>query len=113
MTSNTVGLSTTPSKSKRKRLALSSEKLDAKHSPGLKEILIESEEIYRRTQIRTRTIAPIDYNLLAREIEADDEYSSIVESHSSKSYEETQAFAYIAGILEEVARKFEKQARVQ
>ena len=41
-----VGLSTTPSKSNKKQLALSFEELDTERSLGLKEILIEPEEIY-------------------------------------------------------------------
>jgi len=51
--------------------------------------------------------------LLAREIEANDEHSVIVRSHSPKSYRETEAFAYMADISEERARKFEEQAREQ
>ena len=88
-----MGPSITPSKSKGKQLAFSSEESDTECSSGLKEILIEPEEIYRRTQIRTEAIAPIDYNLLARGIETDDEHSAIVGSHSSNSYRETEAFA--------------------
>jgi len=62
----------------------------------LKEILIEPEGIYRHTRIQTETVVPIDYNSLARGIEADDKHSTIVESHSSDSYRETEAFAYMA-----------------
>jgi len=39
-----VGPSTTPSKSKRKQLAISSEDSDAERSSGLKETLIEPEK---------------------------------------------------------------------
>ena len=45
VTSNMVGPSTTPSKSKEKQLALSSKELDTEYFTGLKEILIEPEEI--------------------------------------------------------------------
>ena len=89
-----VGPSTTPSKSKRKQLAFSSEKLDIERFSNLKEILIETEGIYQRTRIRTGAIAMIDYNLLARGIESNDEHSAIPESHSSNSYMETGAFTY-------------------
>jgi len=88
-----AGLGTTLSKSKGKQLALSSEESYTKRSSGLKEILIELEGIYRRTWIRTRAIALIDYNLLAREIEVNGQHSTIVKSHSSNSYVETEAFA--------------------
>jgi len=63
-----VGASTTPSKSKGKQLALSSEESNAERSPGLKEILIEPEGIYRHTWIQTGIIASVNYNLLARGI---------------------------------------------
>ena len=36
-----------------------------------------------------------------------------MEFNSSNSYRETEAFTYMADILEEIARKFEEQARVQ
>ena len=61
-----VGLSTTRSKSKEKQLAINSEELDTDDSLGLKEILFEPKRIYWHTQIWIRTIAQIDYNLLAR-----------------------------------------------
>ena len=98
-----VGPSTTPSKSKGKQLALSSEESYDEHSSGLKEILIKPEGIYRRTWIRTGAIAPIDYNLLAKGIEANDEHSAVAESHSSNSYVKTEAFAYMTNTLEKMA----------
>jgi len=58
VTSNIVGPSTIPSKSKGKQLVLSSEKSDTGRSSGLKELLIEPERIYWRTRIWTRAIAP-------------------------------------------------------
>ena len=76
-----VGPSTTPSKSKGKQLAFSFEELDTKRSSGLKEILVEPEGIYWHTRIWTGAIALIDYNSLARGIEADDEHFAIVGSH--------------------------------
>jgi len=48
MTSNKVGPGT-PSKSKEKQLALSSEDPDAEYFLGLKEILFKPEGIYRYT----------------------------------------------------------------
>ena len=109
VTSNMVDPSATSSKSKGKQLALSSEESDIECLPGLKEILIEPEGIDRRTRIQIGAITPIDYNLLAREIEANDKHSVIVESHSSNSYEETHAFTYMTGTLEEVARRVESK----
>ena len=100
--SNIVGPSTTPSKSKGKQLAFYSEESDNERSSSLKEILIESEGIYRYTRIWNGVIAPIDYNLLTKEIEANDEHSAIAESHSFNSYVETKAFAYMASTIEEV-----------
>ena len=57
--------------------------------------------------------SPVDNSLLARGIEVNDEHSTIIKSQSSNSSLETTAFAYMAGTLEEVARRFEEQARVQ
>ena len=68
---------------------------------------------YRHTQTRTGTIFLVDYSLLARGIEVNDEHSAIVESQPSNSSSEIIAFAYTAGTPEEVARQFEKQAQVQ
>ena len=50
----------------------------------------------------TKAIAPIDYNLLARGIEAEDEHSAIAKSLSSNSHMETEAFTYVTDILEEI-----------
>ena len=55
-------------KSKRKQLAVSFEESNVDRSPVLKNILVESEDVYRHTQTRTETIAPVDYSLLAREL---------------------------------------------
>jgi len=57
-------------------------------------------------------IAPVDYNLLAKGIEVNDEHSAIVESQSSNSNSETTTFTYIAGTPEEVAKQFEEKAQV-
>ena len=108
-----VGPRTTPSKSKGKQFAFSSEESNTERSSGLKEIMIEPERIYQHTRIRTGGVIPIDYNSLARGIETDDEHSTIVGSHSSNSYMETEAFAYMADIPEEIAKKFKEQAQVQ
>jgi len=58
-------------------------------------------------------MTPVDYNLLARGIEVNDEHSVIIESRSSHSSSETTAFAYMAGTPEEAAKRFKEQARVQ
>ena len=90
----------------------SSEESDVELSLGLKEILIEPEGIYQCTQIRIGTIAPMDYNVLARGIEESDEYSAIAEFQSSNSYMEKKAFAYMVETEEEVAKRFKEQARM-
>jgi len=61
-----VDPSTTPSKSKKKQLAISSEKSDVEPSLGLKTILIEPEGIYRHTWTNTGTIRSIDYSLFPK-----------------------------------------------
>jgi len=113
VTSNMIGPSTTPSKSKGKQLAFSSAKLDTERSSGLKEVLIKPKGIYWHIQIRTEAVVPIDYNSPARGTETDDEHSAIVGSHSSNTYRETESFAYMADISKEINWKFEEQARVQ
>ena len=80
VTANIVGSSSTPSKSKGKQPVVSSEESDVDQSPYLKDILIEPEGIYWHTQTRTGAIAPVDYSLLARGIEVNDEHSAIIES---------------------------------
>ena len=107
-----VGSSSTPSKSKGKQLAISSEQSDVDRSPGLNDILTKPEGVYWHTRTRTGTINLVDYSLLARGIEVNDEYFAIIESQSLNSSSEITAFAYIAGTPEEVARQFEEQARV-
>ena len=59
------------------------------------------------------TMTPVDYNLLARGIEVNDEHSIIIESRSSHSSSETTASAYISGTPEEAAKRLKEQARVQ
>ena len=78
-----------------------------------KKILIKSEGVYQHTRIQTGIIAPVDYNALARGIEASDEHSAIAESQSSNSYMENEAFAYMTSTPEEVTGRFKEQARVQ
>jgi len=80
ITFNMVVSSTTPSKSKEKQLAISSEESGVEPSSGLKEILIEPEGIYQHSRILTDTIALVEYNTLVRGIEACDEHSAITES---------------------------------
>jgi len=53
------------------------------------------------------TIALVDYSLLTRGIEVNNEHSVVIKSQSSNSSSETTAFAYMAGTPEEVARQFE------
>jgi len=73
----------------------------------------ELEGVYQHTCTRTGTIAPVDYSVLARGIEISEAHTAIVESHASNSSVEKEAFAYMAGTLEEMARCFVHQAQVQ
>ena len=57
-----------------------------------------------------RAITPVNYNLLARGIEMNDEHSAIIKSQSLNSSSGTTAFAYMARTPEEVAKRFKKQA---
>ena len=63
------------------------------------EILIKLEGIYKYTRIRTGAIASVDYNALAKGIEASDEHFTITESQSSNSYMEKEASDNIVGTL--------------
>ena len=113
MTANMVGPSSTSSKSKGKQLVVRLEESDADRSPDLKDVLVKPEGVYRHTRTHMATIALVDYSLLAREIEVNDEHSAIIESQSSNSSSETIAFAYMARTLEEVAKRFKEQAWIQ
>ena len=64
-----MGSSFIPSRSKGKQLAVNFEESD-----------VEPEGIYQHTRTFTSTITPIDYNLLVRGIDVNDEHSAIVES---------------------------------
>jgi len=58
------------------------------------------------------TITLVGYNLLAREIEVNDEHSAVIASQSSNSYVGIKAFMYMTDTPEKVARKSEEQDRV-
>jgi len=113
VTTNMVAPCSTSSKSKGKQPAVSSEESNADRSPDLKDVLVKPEGVYRHTRTRMGTISPVGYSLLAREIEVNDKHSIIVKSQSSNSSSETTAFAYMAGTPEKVAKRFEKQVRIQ
>ena len=91
MTFNMVGSSTTPSKSKRNQLVISSKESDVERCSGLKEILINPEGIFQRTHIQIGAITPVDYNAPTRGIEVSDDTLLY-----DLSYMEKGAFAYIA-----------------
>ena len=74
---------------------------------------VKPEGAYRHTRTHMKTIIPVDYSLLARKIKVNDKYSAIIESQSLNFSSKTTAFAYMAGSPEEVAKRFEEQARVQ
>ena len=103
-----MGPSITPSKSKEKQLAISSEESDVEHFSILKEILVEPEEIYQRTRIQTGVIVQVDYNALAKGIEVSNEHSTIAESQLSNSYIKKEEFTYMAGTPEDVAKRLKE-----
>ena len=72
---NMVGPSTTPSKTKGKQPIVCYDESDTK-----------PEGVYRHTRTRTGTIAPVDYNALARGIEVNEANSAIAESQASKLF---------------------------
>jgi len=96
VTSNMVGPSTSPSKSKRKQQIVSSDESDNEPS-GLKELLTESEAVYQHTHTRTDTIAPVNYSALTWSIEVREAHSAIAKSQASNSSMEKEAFAYVTG----------------
>jgi len=108
-----VSASITPSKSKEKQLALSSEESNVEYFSGLKKIPVETEEIYQSTRMRTGAIALVEYNALAWAIEVSNEHSPIAESQSSNSYMLKEAFAYMVGTPIEMIKRLEKQPRMQ
>ena len=55
----------------------------------------------------------MDYCALARGIEVSEAHFAIVKSQASNSSVEKEAFAYMAGTLEEVAKRLEEHAQVQ
>ena len=57
-------------------------------------------------------IAPMNYNVLARGIEASDEHSAIAESQLSNFLYGKEASAFMAETSEEVAKRYQEQARV-
>ena len=79
------GPSTTPSRSRRKQLAVSSDESDTK-----------PEEVYQHTRTRTGAVSPVDYSALARGIKVSESHSAIAESQASNSSVEKEAFAYMA-----------------
>jgi len=113
VTSNMVGPSAAPNKSKRKQLAISSKEFNAEHFSSLKEIPTESEGIYQYTRIQTGVITLVNSNLLAKGIEKNDEHSAIAESRSFNSYVEKEAFTYMINTPEEMTRRFEEQSQMQ
>ena len=69
--------------------------------------------MYRHTGTRTCKVAPVDYSALARGIEVSESHSAIAESQASNSFVEKEAFAYIASIPEEMAKRFKQQGQAQ
>jgi len=69
--------------------------------------------VYRHTHTQTGTRASVDYSALSWGIEVSEVHSTIMESQALTSSVEREAFAYMAGTPEEMARRFEQQAQVQ
>ena len=88
-----------------------SEEFEAESSPGLKELLSKPEGVYLHTRMREGILKPVDYRHLALGIEIEDEHSAIAGSQSSSSSINNEAFVYMAGSPEEIARRLEEQAR--
>ena len=111
MTFSMVGPSTTPSTSKGKQPAISSDESDTEPSSGFREILIKPEGVYQHNRIRIGAISPVEYSAQARGIEVSEAYFAIARSQASISSIEKEAFAYMASTPEEMARHFEQQAQ--
>ena len=101
VTANMVGPSTTPSRSRRKQLAVSSDQSDD-----------EPEGVYHHIRTRTGVVAQVDCSALARGTEVSESHSAIAKSQASNSSIEKEAFVYMANTPEETTRRLE-QARVQ
>jgi len=69
--------------------------------------------MYWHTRTRTGAVGPVDYSVLAQDIEVSESHSTIMESQVSNSSVEKKAFAYMANTPEEMARRFEQQAQAQ
>ena len=63
--------------------------------------------MYRHTRTQTGVIAPLDYSALTWGIEVSEAHSAVAESHALNSSGEKEAFAYMAGTPEEMAKRFE------
>jgi len=101
VTANMIGPSTMPSRTKGKKIIVSSDESDT-----------EPEGVHRQTRTQTGVTAPADYSALAWGIEVSESHSSIVESQASNSSVDKEAFVYMAGTPKEMARRFEQQAQV-
>ena len=78
VTSNMVGPSTSPSKSKGNQSIVSSDESDDEPS-GLRELLTEPEKVYQHTHTRIGIIAPVNFSALARGIKVREAHSTIAE----------------------------------
>ena len=108
-----VESTSTSGKPEKERLSPSSGESDVEYSPGLKGIIVEPEGVFKHTRTRRGVIAPVDYKGMSEGSRFHDECSAIAESQSSCSSTENQAFAHMASNPEEMAKRFEDQARIQ
>ena len=105
-----VGLGETTGKSAKKTPTPNSEESEDESSPGLRELLSKPEGVYLHTCMREGILKPVDYKHVASGIEIEDEHSAIAGSQSSSSSVGNEAFVYMAGSPEEIARRFEEKA---
>ena len=83
----------------------SSDESERSHSPTVREICDEFEGVYRHTRSRTGAIRPVNYQRLAKGITTSDEHSAIAESQSSSSVGAQEVSVYMAGNLEDIAKR--------
>ena len=69
--------------------------------------------MYQHIRTQYGIISPVNYSALARGIEVREAHSAIVESQALNSLVEKEAFTYMAGTPEEVAKRLEEQDQVQ
>ena len=108
-----VGPSSSPSMSKGKQLAVSSEESDVDRSSGLKGILLNLRGGLPTQSNLHGNNCPGRLQSIGQGVKVNDEHSAIIESQFLYSNSKTTILTSMAGIPKEVARQFEEQAWVQ